>query len=271
MDQSATFQRKINGLVHPDVVRVMLLKMIDLGNTRDARENLVEFVSNQFASIGAQPTIERTPTGSRQVVATLQGTGKGPKLLFGGWLHPRENADEPRKNAGLFDGEWIYGTSASNMTCAFAAYFGAMKAIRQAGLSLRGDVVMAGAVGEEPLINMDWDAAIIGRPTGLKIQPPLGLAPDHPILNSIATAHRTIFFGRDALYLPAKNHPPAQSSVSLRAIAYGPGGIDRAGADADEDKELGEIVSVPNLVMCTKVYALAAVDICSGERGQWPH
>ena len=35
------------------------------------------------------------------------------------------------------------------------------------------------------------------------------------------------------------------------------------------DNELGEIVSVANLVACAKVYALAAVDACSLERSRW--
>jgi len=51
-------------------------------------------------------------------------------------------------------------------------------------------------------------------------------------------------------------------------LAYGPGGVDREGRPSARDRELGEVVSVPNLVMCAKVFALAAADICGRDPPQ---
>ena len=53
-----------------------------------------------------------------------------------------------------------------------------------------------------------------------------------------------------------------------RGITYGPGGISRVipGAYAAYDAEYGEVVNVDHLAVCTKVYALTALDLLTKNR-----
>ena len=43
---------------------------------------------------------------------------------------------------------WISGVGASNMKGAFSAYWGAIRALRRAGVELAGDILVTGVVGE---------------------------------------------------------------------------------------------------------------------------
>ena len=64
-------------------------------------------------------------------------TGKDPGMPFG--LLPKATLD----GTG-----WIYGLGVSNMKSAFAAYHGAIRAVQEANIDLRGDIIVAGVVGE---------------------------------------------------------------------------------------------------------------------------
>ena len=279
MSATSTFQSKLNGLVHPDVLRVMLLEMVDIASPTGKEDELARYVADRFARVGMEVKSQEVEPGRRNVIATFRGTGDGPTLTFIGHLDSAVVAHESGlpKRAGLFDGEWIHGSGASNMKGGFAAYFGAMKAIQQAGLQLRGDIVMTAVVGgtRSPVTQgLPCDLAIIAKPTGLRIQPGHELSREHPLVKALESAHRAIFFGRDATHLEGyrdsrSNGGSTLDEFGIPMLAYGPGGIDRQGQYSMQDPELGELVSVLNLVMCAKVYALAAADICSRERSAW--
>ena len=53
------------------------------------------------------------------------------------------------------------------------------------------------------------------------------------------------------------------------AITYGPGGITGSASTASSITSWGEILSLTNLVDCTRAYALAAADLCNRDRAQW--
>ena len=93
--------------------------------------------------------------GRPNVVGRLEGTGGGPSLMFNGHMDTSYSGREPhlRDKRGfqpqsfVRDGH-IWGLGISNMKGALACYVEAVRAIREAGTPLAGDIVIAAVVGE---------------------------------------------------------------------------------------------------------------------------
>lgn len=426
------FRERLPDLIHRDELARFLLEAVDIPSPTGSEEAIARYLGQRFAELGMEVKYQDMEEGRPNVIATLKGTGGGPTLLFNGHMDTTQVGDEPglqmgqRNVSGILDGEWIYGNGCSNMKAAFPAYWGAIKAIQQAGLKLKGDIVVACVVGEiekapidqyqgkayrgggsgtrwQVLCGVTGDAAIIGEPTGLRVQPgntgylfvkistygvmmhtwskqngidpiakmekviqrlraweptyeqrhphPLmrprlgisaiqggfpfkpSLCPppycflyihvtmvpktninsvkqeiqdildelaredpefntpspaeveiylarngyevslDHPLVKAVEQAHRAVL-NADPVYPEPYRYSVSSDGSTLDeygipAITYGPGGINRQRQYSMFDRELGEILSLSNLVECTKVYALAAADLCSRDRQQW--
>jgi acetylornithine deacetylase len=155
-------------------------------------------VADRFGSLGLDVERQEVEPGRANVVATWRGTGGGNSLLFNGHFDTGLSGREPglafglRPAAKIVEG-WIYGLGVSNMKSAFPCYFGAISALQKAGVQPAGDITVAGVVGEtekSPTSGYEgagfraggWgtlyaslhgvlaDAAIIGEPTGLRVQ-----------------------------------------------------------------------------------------------------
>ncbi len=424
----SVFRDKLDGIVRRDELSKMLLEMVDIPSPTGKEEAFARYLGERFAELGMDVKYQEMEPGRPNIIATLKGSGGGPSLMFNGHLDTTLVGDEPgiqigqRNKPGLLDGEWVYGNGCSNMKGAFPAYYGAIKAIQEAGIQLRGDIVMTGVVGEIEKAPIDqyqgcmfrgggsgtrWlvmqgvtsDLSIIGEPTGLRVQPgntgylfvklstwgvtqhtwskqngidalakmrkvierleaweplyeqrhphPLmrprvgisaiqggfpykpslcpapycylyihvtmvpktninsvkqeiqdildGLAKEdpefkgdleiylarngyevsleHPLVKAMENAHRGVLSSEPVYPEPYRYSVSSDGSTldeyGIPAITYGPGGINRRRQYSMFDRELGEILSLTNLVDCTKTYALAAAELCSRDREQW--
>lgn len=88
-------------------------------------------------------------------IGRFQGQGGGGKsLMFNGHMDTSFGPEQAHRGIGyqckgtLIDDEWIYGMGSFNMKSALATYVVAMEAIQQAGIKLKGDVVIAAVAGE---------------------------------------------------------------------------------------------------------------------------
>jgi len=95
------------------------------------------------------------------VAARWRGNGTGPHVLFSGHLDSSVRGDEPWligdgwKNTPVVDDRIIWGNGIFNMKGAFVCYAAMMDAMRRAGVSFAGDVVIAGTCGEIELGSVD--------------------------------------------------------------------------------------------------------------------
>lgn len=157
-----------------------------------------DYVAMRFRALGLAVERQEVEPGRSNVVAIWRGSGSGPSLLFNAHFDTGMSGQEPglpfglRPEARIVDG-WIYGLGVSNMKSAFASYYGAIKMLQNAGVHPAGDIIVAGVIGETEKAPTDgfdgpdyrasgWgttyaslhgvlaDSAIIGEPTGLRLQ-----------------------------------------------------------------------------------------------------
>jgi len=88
--------------------------------------------------------------GRGNAVGTFKGEGTGKSLIFNGHLdtNPVTEGWTVDPWGGLVDDKFIYGIGVSNMKSSDAAYFCAVKTLKEAGIKLKGDVILTYVVGE---------------------------------------------------------------------------------------------------------------------------
>lgn len=117
-------------------------------------------------------------------VVGASGLGNGPALIFNGHVDVVPVGDEslwrfPPWQATIADG-WVYGRGALDMKGGLACAIFAAKAIRDAGVRLKGRLLIQSVIGEEDggcgtlaavLRGHTGDGAIVVEPTELRIAP----------------------------------------------------------------------------------------------------
>lgn len=131
-------------------------EMVDIASPVGGEQELAEFLAARFRALGLTIEMQEVEPGRCNLVAILEGTGGGPRLMFGGHLDtPYRGDEEGIRDLGpgfqphaRVDGEWIYGLGASNMKGGIASAVTAIEALTRSKAALRGDVMFAGFVGE---------------------------------------------------------------------------------------------------------------------------
>jgi acetylornithine deacetylase/succinyl-diaminopimelate desuccinylase family protein len=134
-------------------------------------------VGAMMRALGMEITEYEPEPGRVSVVGRLRGTGGGRSLLLYGHIDTVGVTAMPEPfSATVRDGK-LYGRGSYDMKCGVAACLGAVKALRDEGVSLRGDVLIAGVADEEVasigmaevLKHVRADAAIVTEPTELRV------------------------------------------------------------------------------------------------------
>ena len=111
---------------------------------------LAEFMATQMRVLGLEA--ELTPVEGERVnaVGRLRGAGGGASLLFNGHIdtNPVSEGWTVDPWGGKVDDRFIYGIGVSNMKAGDAAYFCALRTLVEAGVTLKGDVILTYVVGE---------------------------------------------------------------------------------------------------------------------------
>ena len=118
-------------------------------------EAMAELVRDTLLDMGLRVQWQQVEEGRANVLGTLAGTGGGPSLMFNGHLDTSYSGQEPwlrhvpgfQPQAFVEDGR-LYGLGVSNMKGALACYVESLRALADAGVRLRGDVLVAAVVGE---------------------------------------------------------------------------------------------------------------------------
>jgi acetylornithine deacetylase len=120
-----------------------------------SEQAMAETVRAAFEESGLKVAWQEVEAGRPNVLGSLEGEGGGPTLMFNGHMDTSYSGQEPhlrgivgfQPRALVKDGR-IYGLGISNMKGALACYLEAVRAVRDAGVRLSGDVLIACVVGE---------------------------------------------------------------------------------------------------------------------------
>jgi len=111
---------------------------------------LVLHVVEQMKTMGIEAQAQTVEGERVNAIGRWKGSGGGKSLLFNGHLdtNPATEGWTVDPWGGLVDKEFIYGIGVSNMKAGDAASFCAVKTLLDAGVKLKGDVVLTYVVGE---------------------------------------------------------------------------------------------------------------------------
>jgi acetylornithine deacetylase len=130
-------------------------KAIAIPSFTGSEEAMAVFMADTFEELGLQVQWQQVEEGRANVLGTLGGAGGGPSLMFNGHVDTSYSGREPwlRQVPGfqpepfVRDGR-LYGLGISNMKGALACYVEAVRALLDANVRLRGDVLVAAVCGE---------------------------------------------------------------------------------------------------------------------------
>src|SRR5476649_1071705 len=116
----------------------------------DGEKALAGWMTEQMHGLGLEAELTPVPGDRVNAIGRLRGTGGGKSLLFNGHIdtNPVTEGWTVDPWGGKVDDKFIYGIGVSNMKSGDAAYFCAVKTLIDAGVKLKGDVVLTYVVGE---------------------------------------------------------------------------------------------------------------------------
>jgi acetylornithine deacetylase len=129
--------------------------VVDVPSFTGSEQTLAEVMAARLAGLGLRVQWQQVEDGRANVLGIREGTGGGPSLMFNGHLDTSYSGREPwlahvpgfQPAAFVEDGR-LYGLGISNMKGALACYVEALRALDDAGVRLRGDVMVAAVCGE---------------------------------------------------------------------------------------------------------------------------
>jgi acetylornithine deacetylase len=120
-----------------------------------SEQAMAELMVETYRDMGLRVQWQQVEEGRANAVGIREGVGGGPSLMFNGHLDTSYSGREPwlegvkgfQPEAFVLDGR-LYGLGISNMKGALACYVEAVRALQDAGVRLRGDVMIAAVCGE---------------------------------------------------------------------------------------------------------------------------
>jgi acetylornithine deacetylase len=140
------------------------VRAIDTPSFTGDEHAMAELMAETFAELGLRVQWQQVEEGRANVLGTREGAGGGPALMFNGHVDTSYSGREPwlahvpgfQPRAFVEEGR-LYGLGVSNMKGALACYVEALRAMADAGVRLRGDVMIAAVCGE--IEKAQWDDA----------------------------------------------------------------------------------------------------------------
>jgi acetylornithine deacetylase len=128
---------------------------ISIPSFTGSEEEMARFMAETLTDLGLAVQWQQVEDGRANVLGTLAGAGDGPSLMFNGHVDTSYSGREPwladvpgfQPEPFVREGR-LYGLGVSNMKGALACYVEALRALSDAEVRLRGDVLVAAVCGE---------------------------------------------------------------------------------------------------------------------------
>ncbi len=130
-------------------------RMVGVHSFTGDEEGMARLMVELFEARGLHVQWQQVEDGRANALGTWSGVGGGPSLMFNGHMDTSYSGREPwlrdvpgfQPQAFVRD-DRLYGLGISNMKGALACYVEAVSALQDAGVRLRGDVLIAAVCGE---------------------------------------------------------------------------------------------------------------------------
>jgi len=130
-------------------------RLIDVHSFTGDEQRLAELMASFYEGMGLRVQWQQVEENRANALGIWAGAGGGSSLMFNGHLDTSYSGREPwlrsvpgfQPQAFERDGR-LYGLGVSNMKGALACYVEAVRALQDAGVRLRGDVLIAAVCGE---------------------------------------------------------------------------------------------------------------------------
>ncbi len=168
------------------------ISLVDISSPTGSEQAMGEQMAQLLAEAGLRVQWQDVEEGRPNVLGVREGEGGGASLMFNGHMDTSYSGREPwltgrvgfEPRAVVRDGH-LFGLGISNMKGALACYVEAVRALRDAGVRLRGDLMVAAVCGE--IEKTQWGdefrgAAYRGYATGSRHLPTHGGVADMCIL-----------------------------------------------------------------------------------------
>jgi acetylornithine deacetylase len=131
-----------------EMVRIESINQ-DLVPGGSGEKKVAEFSANFMNDAGLEAHVQQTGPGHYNAVGILRGTGGGQNLLIDAHLDTVSIEGMAEPFSGRVDDGKLYGRGAADDKGGVAAGIEAAISIREAGIRLTGDLIVAGVSGEE--------------------------------------------------------------------------------------------------------------------------
>src|SRR5438105_4259699 len=142
--------------------------MIDVWSFTGDEQPMAELMVSLYEQMGLQVQWQQVEDGRANALGTWSGSGGGKTLMLNGHMDTSYSGREPwLKDVPGFQPEAfvksgrLYGLGISNMKGALACYVEAVRALQDAGVKLRGDLLIAAVCGE--IEKTQWHPDFVGR------------------------------------------------------------------------------------------------------------
>jgi acetylornithine deacetylase len=141
--------------------------LVDIPSPTGYEQGMAEYLRDVLEELGLHVAWQEVEEGRPNVVAVLRGVGGGRSLMFNGHMDTSYSGREPWLRGPGFKpeaqtgGGRITGLGIANMKGALACYVEVVRGLQDAGVRLRGDVVVAAVVGE--IEKTQWGEDFRGR------------------------------------------------------------------------------------------------------------
>lgn len=144
-DQAGLAQRVLDQIDEEELVG-MVQDLINIPSLTGREAGVSDYLAGRFGDLGLQVQQQEVESDRDNVIGTWRGGDEKESLLFLGHMDHAPGIGVPE--ARWLDDQWIAGIGSSNMKSAFACYYMATKMLMGAGFEPRGDIHLAGVVGE---------------------------------------------------------------------------------------------------------------------------